>query len=87
MAVGFPASIALAFPKLSWRTAGKGWRVEYGVATQDPECTADAQAAPPSVTPYDEMLTGAGEVREHYAGLHQRIATLGSGPIDLRRAI
>ena len=55
------------------------------MATQDPECTADAQAAPPSVTPYDEMLTGAGEVREHYAGLHQRIATLASAEMAERQ--
>ncbi len=46
------------------------------MAIQNPDCATGLQAAPSPTTPYDEMLTLAGGVRDHYAGLHQRIATL-----------
>ena len=46
------------------------------MAIQNPDCATGLQAAPSRATPYDEMLTLAGGVRDHYAGLHQRIATL-----------
>lgn len=39
----------------------------------------------PVATPYDEMLTGNGGVRAHYAGLHQRIATLAAAQMAERQ--
>ena len=56
------------------------------MAIQNPDCATGLQAAPSPTTPYDEMLTLAGGVRDHYAGLHQRIATLAPAEMAEPRA-
>lgn len=51
--------------------------VAYSEKTaQESEGVRSPEPAMPAQPPYDEMLTAAGLVRAHYAGLHQRIATL-----------
>ncbi len=60
--------------------------MEWGVATA--QRTGDTNAVePPSgaAAPYDEMITASGDVREHYAALDQRIATLAQEDMSERQ--
>ncbi len=61
--------------------------MEYGVTTatgrETSEDSAVRMASQPA--PYDEMLTALGETREHYAALHQRIATLSPAEMSERQ--
>jgi len=58
--------------------------VRYGAAATQ-EVQAQMTAPAPPTWPYDEMLTAGGEVRGHYRGLHQRIATLASDEMAERQ--
>ena len=56
--------------------------MRYGAAATH-EIQHQMTAAP--APPYDEMLTAQGEVRGHYRGLHQRIATLAADEMSERQ--
>lgn len=58
--------------------------MRYGAAATQ-EVQAQMTAPTPPSWPYDEMLTAGGEVRGHYRGLHQRIATLAADEMAERQ--
>jgi uncharacterized circularly permuted ATP-grasp superfamily protein len=62
--------------------------VELGLATAQRDEAAALMTEGPDILaalPYDEMLTGLGEVRPHYGALNQRIATLAASELAERQ--